>query len=354
MKVMVKSSLSLEKLSSISVANLVYKKLGVHPEIVIWNTVLWANAVHQNRPYCLNSPRTVWFLHEWSIVKEEPELNTNGEKNWYGREFKVIEAGPQLWKTVQGADAIVFVAEAQRRLWHDVDGIVPTFVIPGTIKGRVKETTDPASNLTRLSMGISSNSFVMTMVGTIASRKRQLWGIEALKCLQMRGVNATLLIIGPQPKVTRKYYRAVVKAAEPLGSSVRLIPGTQDVTPYIRMANLHLSASAQEVFPLNTLEAMAESVPVIATKAGGQGEQFVHKETQWMLVDQQMESFVAAVARAAELETSTLKSISHLQSKVPKIVAKKFEKGLYSLLDAVHHRRESLLDCGMMSGLENC
>ena len=55
---------------------------------------------------------------------------------------------------------------------------------------------------------------------------------------------------------------------------VFLLPATSRVMQYLPAADLHVSASTHEAFPLNTLEAMSLGVPVLATPAYGTEEQF--------------------------------------------------------------------------------
>ena len=54
---------------------------------------------------------------------------------------------------------------------------------------------------------------------------------------------------------------------------------------YVAAADLHVSASTHEAFPLNTLEAMLLSVPVLATPAFGSEEQIFTPWRDGLLMD---------------------------------------------------------------------
>ena len=57
------------------------------------------------------------------------------------------------------------------------------------------------------------------------------------------------------------------------------------VTQYVAAADLHVSASTHEAFPLNTLEAMALGVPVLMTPAFGSEEQVISPGHDGLLLD---------------------------------------------------------------------
>ena len=84
--------------------------VGERVDVVVLNTILWADAVASNLRALRSGPYVVWILHEIDIV--EPP----GGGWWYGDQFPALTKA-RLCTTVGRADAVVFVAEAQRALW---------------------------------------------------------------------------------------------------------------------------------------------------------------------------------------------------------------------------------------------
>jgi len=148
---------------------------------------------------------------------------------------------------------------------------------------------------------------ILTMLGTVSGRKRQNWGMHALRHLHDRGIQAVLLIVGTsfiKPTFNLKQTQFVEEIKTGYDNPfVRFIPTTLCSKEVLLLSDLHLSSSVSEAFPLNVIEAMQLGIPVIATDVGGTGEQFTKKETSWMLVKDKhnMIAFVEAVYFAATL-----------------------------------------------------
>lgn len=77
----------------------------------------------------------------------------------------------------------------------------------------------------------------------------------------------TELMAHPLLSPSRRYV-GLVKAAldtDALRERVKLVAFAPCNTNYLSIADLHLSASTHEAYPLNTMEAMAKAVPVVAS-----------------------------------------------------------------------------------------
>ena len=254
---------------------------------------------------------------------------------WYGRWFPVLLPA-QRCATLARADAIIFVADAQRALWsscdrgtfHTVRGrphalaeddevslldfetveaaaetalreklavevkarpqVPPAALFKPTVKKKKKpkprghrhEHRRLTSTSVREQLSIPSDAFVLTTIGTICRRKRQKWALYALRYLVQKKIDAYYLLVGApsekggqgDPEYVVEFLNSVRKFD--LQSRVRLVPFGVSVAPYLSAADLHTSPSSLEAYPLNTLEAMSLGVPVVATAAGGTEEQF--------------------------------------------------------------------------------
>jgi glycosyltransferase involved in cell wall biosynthesis len=113
----------------------------------------------------------------------------------------------------------------------------------------------------------------MVTVGALAPRKGQQYAIEALELATAAGVNAKLVLVGAG--VDEAMLRQMA-AASPAGDRITFAGEHRDPRPYLRAADVFLLPSRQEGFSNAILEAMACSLPVIATDVGGNAEAIVH------------------------------------------------------------------------------
>ena len=312
---------------------LVYTEVGVRPAMVLWNTIVWADvlALSSNERYCHNYPQNVWIIHEWA-----PE-GTN-----YWPEIRTIWSEYRR-EAVLGSDAMVFVSDKSREQWQEFDGLVPFHTIPGYSE-YTDGYVDVLNNVTRTSLNISDDAFVITSVGTIDRRKQQAWAIDAVAELRKKNINAILLMIGsPEPLY---FQQNVLPLQQELGEDIiRLIPPQLEVAPYLLLADLHVSSANEESYPLNTLEAMSLSIPVVATRAGGTEEQFP-PEAEWMTSAVELGDFVGTVVKAA-----VLKNLSRYGEILSRTTSKNkiiFEDKTLNLSKSVAHSKLENARCGVL------
>ena len=84
--------------------------------------------------------------------------------------------------------------------------------------------------------------------------------------------NALFLVIGPTPdsEYSQKIRQQIEKLG--MGSNVRLMGESEDVIPLLRQCNIFFLPSRSEGFSNALIEAMACSLPCVATNVGGNGE----------------------------------------------------------------------------------
>mmetsp|Transcript_7546 Transcript_7546/g.21032 ORF Transcript_7546/g.21032 Transcript_7546/m.21032 type:complete len:789 (-) Transcript_7546:548-2914(-) len=314
----------------------VHSKTGTRPDIVLWNTIVWADILllsHRSR-YCHNSSRNIWILHEWVL---------DGAKNW--QHIQALSSESNWRKTVLGVDAMVFCSEMARSQWWKFDGLVPFHTIRGFSVYNDKHGVAQRS-VTRSSFGIPSDSFVVTSVGTLCARKQQHWAIDAVTELRSKGIDAILLLIGDTEIEKDFVIQQVLPKQNSLGGDViRVIQPQDDVSPFLLLADLHTSSSKEESYPINTLEAMALSIPVIATRAGGTEEQFP-LEAEWMTSPIDHDVFIGKVVRAAT--THNLTDYGRLLSQWNSKNKDDFKSKALSLLQNVRKSRQDNLKCGLL------
>jgi glycosyltransferase involved in cell wall biosynthesis len=105
---------------------------------------------------------------------------------------------------------------------------------------------------------------VIGMVSALRAVKAHDVAIAAVRELLKAVPNLRLLIVGDGP--VRDEIRA---AAAPLGDSVAMVGRRSDVMRYFDAFDVCLHPSRAEAFPTTLIEAMAASVPIVATAVGG-------------------------------------------------------------------------------------
>ena len=168
--VIVSSSLSRASISEIN--TFISLKLAKMVDAIIFNTVVWSSAIVSNDPLLRTNPYVVWVLHEWAISEKTQELNVQSQFTWYGTTHQELLT-QNVRGLLLGTDAVVFVAEAQRRILEENN--VNTFTIPGYADS-FPEQQSQCKQFSRTSMGFSDDTLVLTMVGTLCPRNANTGG----------------------------------------------------------------------------------------------------------------------------------------------------------------------------------
>lgn len=131
----------------------------------------------------------------------------------------------------------------------------------------------------RAELNISDDTFVITNVAS-------LWGYKGHADLLQAVIHASkefkgrwvLLVAGRDPESQIANFRQIVSAND-LAGHVRFLGEHRNVVDLLSASDLHVSSSHEEGFPNNILEAMAASLPIIATNVGGVSEMVKDNET---------------------------------------------------------------------------
>ncbi len=127
-------------------------------------------------------------------------------------------------------------------------------------------------------LGIGQETFVVVMVANLIPYKGHADAIEALgSARDQLGTDWVVFMIGRDKGIQKEL--AVQAAATNIDSNIRWTGAVDDVQPYLAVADLAMMASHEEGFSNAILEAMAASVPVIATDVGGNSEAVVDQIT---------------------------------------------------------------------------
>jgi glycosyltransferase involved in cell wall biosynthesis len=178
--------------------------------------------------------------------------------------------------TLRSADRVVTVCHA----------FVPQLVSRGVSPNRIRVLHNPAvparlipeadRRKLRDELAIGTDEAVILAVGRLSREKGQEYLIQALARLPPIPQAWRLILLGSGPDLDR-----LKGLADTLGVGRRvLFPGFRaDVAPFYGIANVFALPSLSEGSSNVLLEAMAASLPVVATRVGGNPEIALHDET---------------------------------------------------------------------------
>lgn len=150
---------------------------------------------------------------------------------------------------------------------------------------------------TRSALGIGDAHKAALIVGRLSGEKAHTDLIRALALLRNSepGLLVRLMIVGEGPE--RQRIEAAIGAA---GLEGRVIFAGQvdDVKPYYAAADVAVLSSVTEGSPNALLEAMAASVPVVATAVGGIPEIVAHRETALLVPPGNVGAMAQAIGEA--------------------------------------------------------
>ncbi|MDX6445359.1 MAG: hypothetical protein QOH71_2433 [Blastocatellia bacterium] len=155
-------------------------------------------------------------------------------------------------------------------------------------------TADAAALRTRL--GIDEGERVVLSVGRLSREKAHLDLIEGFKRLRENNpaISLRLIIVGDGPELSRLEAAA---ASVGIRELVTFTGQVSDVHPFYAMADVFALPSNSEGSPNVLLEAMAASVPVVATAVGGVPEMVVDNESALLVASNDPPALAAAIAR---------------------------------------------------------
>jgi D-inositol-3-phosphate glycosyltransferase len=219
---------------------------------------------------------TVWAIHEsydlpvyWAVAHPggiHPHVRLSAQR------------------ALEGADELLFVAEATRRQYARWLRSSALINIGGAVDIRLfgqAATVAKADARRRLRLPLGPTPIVLCL-GTIEPRKGQTPLARAF-LRATSGTDALLAIVGRDPdEAYGEALRAFLLAADPEGR-VRFEGESSDVLTWLAAADLLVSASDVESLPLVLLEAMAAGTPVLATSIFGVPELVVDGETGWLV-----------------------------------------------------------------------
>jgi glycosyltransferase involved in cell wall biosynthesis len=236
-------------------------------------------------------------------------------------------------------DGVVAVSESVARHYRTEMGIRRITAIPNSIVvGGPPESYLEGRESLRRDLGVGEGTALLAYSARMVKQKRHVLLLRALEILRSRGIAPKLLLVGSGP--LEPEIRSAARSAG-LESQVIMTGNLayEDALRHTAAADLFVSPSSQEGFPLAPAEAMALGVPVIATAVGGVPELIEDGVSGLLTPPDGPEPLADAVGRALadrvlrqQLRRAAVERIQTHFS--PGAVAERWENYFYDLTNA--------------------
>lgn len=193
---------------------------------------------------------------------------------------------------VARADAMIYVAQDQRKLWEDRGYLPPTSTVirNGVDLHRFStHSTTEWRGRTRSVLGLRPGDYVIGLCARFYPQKNHRQLIDAIRILRSRGHPAKALLVGGGPTQA-----SIEQYASESGVSEHILFAgfQQDVRPYTSAFDVGVLCSISEAASLVALEMMAMGLPVVLSHVGNAAEMVLPGETGFLFPPGDTMSFV--------------------------------------------------------------
>ena len=124
--------------------------------------------------------------------------------------------------------------------------------------------TKKEKNELRESLGLKDDDFILTYIARLDKNKNQGFLIEVMRELLKTHDNIHLLLVGPDE--LNGFYQ---KQAKDLLNNIHFLGFRRDIAKILSITDISVSSSLREGLPVNIIEAMIMSLPIVAIDARG-------------------------------------------------------------------------------------
>ena len=205
----------------------------------------------------------------------------------------------QAWVYRLGlVDRVVTVSNDARRIAIEQAGL-PERVVETIVNGVPLEEYVTAFDreAKRRELGIEGTRPVFGIVARLTPAKDHAMLFDAFAELVRRAPDALLLVVG-DGELEYTLERRVDSLA--MSESIRFLGRRDDIPDILRAIDVFVLSSHTEGLSVTLLEAMAASLPIVATRVGGNSEVVVHEETGLLVPPSDPALFADAMARLAD------------------------------------------------------
>jgi sugar transferase (PEP-CTERM/EpsH1 system associated) len=195
------------------------------------------------------------------------------------------------------ADAVFTVSE-ELRSYHARQGWFPLErirVLPNGVNTSRFALRHGESQETRQRLGLGEGSLVLGSVGRLVQIKDHATLLKAAEILISRGMPVHVLLVGSGPELAK--HMEFVAASPRLSGRVVFAGAVSDVPALLNAMDVFVLPSLSEGMSNTLLEAMASSLPVVATRIGGNPELVEHERSGWLFESGDVMALAAILER---------------------------------------------------------
>lgn len=221
--------------------------------------------------------------------------------------------------------------------------------VPGvgvdTEKFNIKMTEEEKTNLKK-TIGLKEKDYVLTCVARLDKNKNQGFLIQVMKNLVEKHPNIHLLLVGPDE--LHGYYQEMTEE-KGINDNVHFLGRRSDIPELLQITDIVVSASKREGLPVNIIEALASSTPVVALECRGMKDLIEDGKNGYVIDDTEKE--FENVIEDVIIKTQRFESNENVNVKKYSIINVKRKIGeiYFNSKKRVIH----VLNTNMFSGAEN-
>lgn len=142
------------------------------------------------------------------------------------------------------------------------------------------------------SIGLNKDDKILIYVAELSKRKNQDMAIKVIKELIKLDDKVKLLLVGKDS--LDRHHKKLVDEYQ-IEEHVKFLSYRKDIPILMNISDLVISTSLQEGLPVNIMEAMASSLPVVATDCRGNRDLVINNETGYITKIDDIEDFTNKV-----------------------------------------------------------
>ena len=142
--------------------------------------------------------------------------------------------------------------------------------------------------------GFNVEDVILVYVGELSYRKHQDVLIRAMESLVKKIPNAKLLLVGMGPKEDE--YINLINELK-VNESIKLMGYRSDVDKIMMLSDICVSSSRQEGLPVNIIEAMATSLPLVVSNCRGNRDLIVDGTNGFIIENDTPEEYVDKIIK---------------------------------------------------------
>jgi sugar transferase (PEP-CTERM/EpsH1 system associated) len=221
----------------------------------------------------------------------------------HGYEMDMLHGLPlrrRLFRRIAYAAAdAVFTVTKELRSYHAKEAWLPAEKLRVLYNG--VDTSRFAPRLSgdiRKQLGLRNGNLVLGSVGRITRIKDHLTLLKAAELVSERGIAVQVLLVGSGPELPK--LKEYASSSMALAEKVVFAGESADIPALLNAMDVFVLPSISEGMSNTLLEAMASSLPVIATRVGGNPELIEHERSGWLFAPRDVAGLAAILEHAAQ------------------------------------------------------